>query len=83
MIVYGWLHRHTKYGATNISEADKKLAIDAIDQSDICVFATRKEEMDIWKHLLPAAVETCRRHWKHKSSCEYLIQGKIPLSTEP
>ncbi|THZ83132.1 hypothetical protein D6C84_05200 [Aureobasidium pullulans] len=43
---------------------------------------TAREEMILWKHLIPAAVERCRT-WEHKETCEYKINttNTIPLST--
>ncbi|KAJ6567596.1 hypothetical protein DFH09DRAFT_1468983 [Mycena vulgaris] len=43
--------------------------------------AVSKVELNAWKKLLPALVERCRS-WKHKETCEYIVQGKIPLSDE-
>ncbi|KAG2347568.1 hypothetical protein BDR05DRAFT_945303 [Suillus weaverae] len=40
------------------------------------------EEMKAWMHLLVAATERCRT-WKHKTNCEYRVQGAIPLTFEP
>lgn len=47
------------------------------------VYQLQEQETAIWKHMLPAAVECCRRDWTHEESCEYLETGKIPLSTAP
>lgn len=46
------------------------------------LFYLEEEELTIWKQLLPAAVESCRRDWKHTENCEYIKSGKIPLSVE-
>ncbi|CZR55693.1 uncharacterized protein PAC_05581 [Phialocephala subalpina] len=46
------------------------------------IFELSQDELKIWKHMFPAAVESCRRNWKHKPSCEYLKARKVPLSTE-
>lgn len=40
---------------------------------------TLGEEVTAWKRLLPALTERCRE-WKHKASCEYIVQGVVPLS---
>jgi hypothetical protein len=40
------------------------------------------KEARFWKHLLPAFAERCHQ-WKHKSSCEYKVKGKIPVSSQP
>ncbi|KAF2186391.1 hypothetical protein K469DRAFT_776654 [Zopfia rhizophila CBS 207.26] len=45
------------------------------------LLAVHDAELHLWKHLLPAFAERCRE-WKHKSTCEYVSTGKIPLSTE-
>lgn len=42
---------------------------------------TTVEEMQVWKETLPAWVERCRT-WSHKSRCEYVAAGRIPLSTK-
>lgn len=42
---------------------------------------TLGEEVTAWKKLLPALTERCRE-WKHKASCEYIVQGVVPLSLE-
>ncbi|KAJ6502063.1 hypothetical protein C8R45DRAFT_818988 [Mycena sanguinolenta] len=34
-----------------------------------------------WKQLLPVLVERCRT-WKHRDSCQYGIEGRVPLTTE-
>ncbi|KAF8205708.1 hypothetical protein K438DRAFT_1579184 [Mycena galopus ATCC 62051] len=38
-------------------------------------------EIASWKQLLPVLVERCRT-WKHRDSCQYTTEGRIPLSTE-
>jgi len=38
-------------------------------------------EIEAWKRLLPALVERCRS-WKHTKTCEYISQGRVPLSVE-
>ncbi|KAI5988215.1 hypothetical protein EDD15DRAFT_1391097 [Pisolithus albus] len=35
-------------------------------------------ESEAWRHLLPLFIERCRT-WKHKPSCEYLVQDSVPL----
>ncbi|CAI7623202.1 unnamed protein product [Penicillium glandicola] len=42
---------------------------------------TSKDELHLWKEALPAWTERCRS-WSHKSSCEYVKTGTIPLSTK-
>ncbi|KAF7363875.1 MYND-type domain-containing protein [Mycena sanguinolenta] len=34
-----------------------------------------------WKQLLPILVERCRT-WKHHESCQYAVEGRVPLTTE-
>jgi hypothetical protein len=41
----------------------------------------REDEHRFWKHLLPAFAERCREI-QHKSTCEYKVKGRIPLSDE-
>lgn len=50
-------------------------------QSSYCVVKIDENEAPFWKHLLPLFAERCHQ-WKHKSDCEYIAKGKIPLSTE-
>ncbi|KAF7363879.1 MYND-type domain-containing protein [Mycena sanguinolenta] len=38
-------------------------------------------EVKSWKQLLPALVERCRT-WKHRDSCQYASEGRVPLTTE-
>ncbi|KAK1764035.1 hypothetical protein QBC33DRAFT_596390 [Phialemonium atrogriseum] len=38
-------------------------------------------EPRLWKNVLPAWVERCRT-WEHRPSCEYAVQGRVPLSVE-
>ncbi|KAJ7237440.1 hypothetical protein B0H12DRAFT_1138805 [Mycena haematopus] len=40
-----------------------------------------KVEIEAWKGLLPALVERCRS-WTHSDKCEYISQGRVPLSVE-
>jgi hypothetical protein len=42
-----------------------------------------KEEMRLWKEMLPSWVERCRE-WKHREGCEYGRDGtwKAPVSVE-
>ncbi|KAJ7025759.1 hypothetical protein C8F04DRAFT_1127487 [Mycena alexandri] len=40
-----------------------------------------KVEIAAWKRLMPALVERCRT-WKHTDTCEYIVQGKVPLTDE-
>jgi hypothetical protein len=38
-------------------------------------------EITSWKQLLPVLVERCRT-WTHLESCQYAVEGCIPLTTE-
>ncbi|KAJ7477945.1 hypothetical protein B0H11DRAFT_1284585 [Mycena galericulata] len=38
-------------------------------------------EIMSWKQLLPVLVERCRT-WTHLESCQYAVEGRIPLATE-
>ncbi|KAJ7168671.1 hypothetical protein C8R46DRAFT_1092306 [Mycena filopes] len=40
-----------------------------------------KVEIGAWKKLMPTLVERCRS-WKHTDNCEYIVQGKVPLTEE-
>ncbi|KAL1946437.1 hypothetical protein VTO73DRAFT_15564 [Trametes versicolor] len=43
---------------------------------------THEGETRAWKQLLPALVERCRTSWSHARNCEYIAEGRIPLSVE-
>jgi hypothetical protein len=47
----------------------------------LCNIKVDNDELSLWKEVLPAMVERCRR-WEHRSSCEYVVKGQIPLSVE-
>lgn len=80
LIVDGWIYLLTKDFDQSTPTA-KKL-IRAIDTNKGITNQLRREDLMLWKQLLPAAVESCRRGWKHKDTCEYLLQGKVPLSVK-
>ncbi len=50
--------------------------------SEITNTRTFEGESAAWKQLLPAMVERCRATWTHGANCEYVAEGRIPLSTE-
>jgi len=43
------------------------------------LLTTEQGEMELWKHLLPAATERCRT-WTHRPDCEYQRNAAIPLT---
>ncbi|KAF7363888.1 hypothetical protein MSAN_01046800 [Mycena sanguinolenta] len=43
--------------------------------------AVEPGEIKSWKQLFPVLVERCRT-WKHRKSCQYAIEGRVPLTTE-
>lgn len=49
---------------------------------DLPVYYVAPSEHILWKRIMPSAVESCRRNWNHKASCEYR-KAQAPLSTEP
>lgn len=51
----------------------------AITSAGMCSITADEEETTLWKKMLPAFVERCRR-WKHRPTCEYLKRSQIPLS---
>jgi len=53
-----------------------------VHQGNMENIAALEGEMKAWKQLLPALVERCRSSWRHGANCEYLAQGKIPLTEE-
>jgi MYND finger len=51
------------------------------NNGDLCQICATEAEMRVWKQVLPAFVERCRT-WSHKSSCQYLIERRVPLGVE-
>ncbi|ESZ98325.1 hypothetical protein SBOR_1318 [Sclerotinia borealis F-4128] len=51
-------------------------------RSKLMAFYVTHAEHILWKKIMPAAVESCRRNWKHNASCEYR-NAQAPLSIEP
>ncbi|KAM0138147.1 hypothetical protein ACHAO1_003615 [Botrytis cinerea] len=45
-------------------------------------YPVSRNEHILWKKMVPAAVESCRRDWEHDSSCAYR-DAQAPLSIEP
>ncbi|KAF7938118.1 hypothetical protein EAE99_001790 [Botrytis elliptica] len=45
-------------------------------------YSVTRNEHILWKKMIPAAVESCRRGWEHDSSCAYR-DAQAPLSIEP
>jgi len=56
------------------SALGRRLKVEALQ------IAVSREEMILWKRMLPALAERCRT-WSHKKTCEYSVRG-APLSTE-
>ncbi|EEH47199.2 uncharacterized protein PADG_03297 [Paracoccidioides brasiliensis Pb18] len=48
---------------------------------DFATIAVDEGELKLWKRVLPAFVERCK-DWRHKSTCEYKSESRIPLSVE-
>ncbi|KAI6145467.1 hypothetical protein BKA82DRAFT_21336 [Pisolithus tinctorius] len=48
------------------------------ERAGILSIKTDANESEAWRYLLPLLIERCRT-WKHKPSCEYLVQNSIPL----
>ncbi|TFY71510.1 hypothetical protein EVG20_g1501 [Dentipellis fragilis] len=55
---------------------------DLVSKGNMVDVATFGGEMRAWKQLLPAFVERCRTSWQHGDNCEYVSQGRIPLTEE-
>ncbi|KAA1466938.1 hypothetical protein DENSPDRAFT_61383 [Dentipellis sp. KUC8613] len=53
---------------------------DLVSKGDMIDVMTFGGEMRAWKQLLPAFVERCRTSWQHGDNCEYVSQGRIPLT---
>lgn len=51
-----------------------------VSRGDFTTIPIVSAEVQAWKSLLPALVERCRASWKHKITCEYKIEGRIPLT---
>ena len=51
------------------------------DVKDVRWLSVGELELRFLKQLLPACVERCRETWDHKTTCPYLVKGRIPLST--
>lgn len=52
-----------------------------VHQGGMANVSTFEGEVQAWKQLLPAFVERSRS-WKHGANCEYLTQGRIPLTED-
>ncbi|KLJ11754.1 hypothetical protein EMPG_13091 [Blastomyces silverae] len=52
-----------------------------LGMEDLITMLVEEDELRLWKKLLPAFVERCRE-WKHKPTCEYIAESRIPLSVE-
>ena len=64
-----------------LSDSRQKPILRCLRDADIKWIPIGDAELTLWKQLLPARVERCRVTWDHKSSCQYLAKGRIPLST--
>ncbi|KAJ6569417.1 hypothetical protein B0H19DRAFT_1209387 [Mycena capillaripes] len=73
----GYVLPLTKKLLSNIQNPFNKL----VQSNTMRSIGTSKIEIDAWKRLLPALVERCRS-WKHTERCEYIVQGRVPLSVE-
>ncbi|KAG2344363.1 hypothetical protein BDR05DRAFT_931827 [Suillus weaverae] len=63
-------------------EAFSKVSRHVMSGSNMKQLGMGVEERKAWVHLLVAATERCRT-WEHKTTCEYRVQGAIPLTLEP
>ncbi|KAI0033269.1 hypothetical protein K488DRAFT_48122 [Vararia minispora EC-137] len=50
--------------------------------SGLVPLGARNGAITVWKKLIPAFVERCRSQWEHGPNCEYVAQGRTPLSEE-
>ncbi|KAG2366725.1 hypothetical protein BDR07DRAFT_1352199 [Suillus spraguei] len=64
------------------AEAFRKVSGHVMSGDNMKQLGIAAEERKAWMHLLAAATERCRT-WEHKTSCEYRVQGAIPLTFEP
>ncbi|KAJ2927552.1 hypothetical protein H1R20_g9535, partial [Candolleomyces eurysporus] len=53
-----------------------------VTQGNLASIPVFDGEMQSWKQLLPSFVERCRTTWTHGPNCEYLSQGRIPLTED-
>lgn len=53
-----------------------------VHQGEMINLNVLEGEMQAWKQLLPAFVERCRSSWTHGANCEYIVQGRIPLTED-
>ena len=60
---------------------DLKRHLFMLPDKGYCNIKVDKDEMMLWREVLPAMVERCR-DWRHKPACEYRSDSKIPLSNE-
>ncbi|KAI9867364.1 MAG: hypothetical protein M1813_008922 [Trichoglossum hirsutum] len=56
-------------------------ALESLHRSRSLIMPLLDEESILWKQLLPSLAERCRYTWTHRTSCEYRVQGRVPLST--
>ncbi|PGH04817.1 hypothetical protein GX51_03303 [Blastomyces parvus] len=52
-----------------------------LDTEELITMLVGEDELKVWKRLLPAFAERCRE-WKHKPTCEYRAESRIPRSVE-
>ncbi|EDQ98981.1 uncharacterized protein LACBIDRAFT_318427 [Laccaria bicolor S238N-H82] len=64
-----------------IKENEKPFA-SLVHQGKMIHINVLEGEMQAWKQLLPAFVERCRSSWTHGANCEYIAQGRIPLTED-
>ncbi|KAK3171305.1 hypothetical protein OEA41_003389 [Lepraria neglecta] len=53
----------------------------ALSGTKFCPINVNDDEARLWRQVIPAMVERCRK-WGHHTSCEYLVKSQIPLSLE-
>ncbi|EDR16118.1 uncharacterized protein LACBIDRAFT_301890 [Laccaria bicolor S238N-H82] len=64
-----------------IMENEKPFA-KLVHQGKMSYIGVLEGKMQAWKQLLPAFVERCRSSWMHGANCEYIAQGRIPLTED-
>ncbi|KAA8576412.1 hypothetical protein EYC84_006538 [Monilinia fructicola] len=60
----------------------RKPCTETVSTESFPIYYVAPSEHILWKRIMPSAVESCRRNWNHKASCEYR-KAQAPLSTEP
>ena len=64
---------------TQMSKLEKHLSEITNPQFKLVQVKVDERELKLWKSILPALVERCRK-WEHRKSCEYKSSSHIPIT---